>query len=589
MVQSSISEPGKKKYSGRQLLAALGLILLCFVVYWPLLHAGFIWDDGLWITENPYVQHWSGLWHIWFSAQGAPQYYPLVTTAFLLEYKWFGLIPVGYHLVNIFLQSSNAILLWRILRRLELKGAWVAAAVFAIHPVQVETVGWITEQKNLLSVLLGFSAALYWLKWSDSNAPGETELLKVKQRWKPYSMATAFYALALLAKTDLCVLPAILLLLYWWKSGGITRIVFVGAIPWLIIGFMMAGITIFIENGQAGAHGEAFGFSLAQRFIIAGKDFWFYPLKLLWPHPLMEVYPRWNVDHLSWVDCLFPTTALAIPAILWLLRTKIGRGPFTAAAYYGIAIFPVLGFISFFTMEYSFAADHYQYMACIGVITLVVEGTILLVSLITTGWKNKNPTEAGNDRTRLCKRTTMIGIAAILLAMLGCFTIAQGELYNPSVNIWRNVLEYDPHSWVALGHLGEWQAAHEDPTDALATIKQAEKYGGASNVYVTADLGNLYMRAKGDYRSARFYLLRSLLIQPYQPDIFAELAYCDEKLGDSDQAITDLKLAQALEESGDTQDAIVRRNIVLQLMKRLTSTNPTTSKLMTTEPNFLPR
>ncbi|HMD55737.1 MAG TPA: hypothetical protein VKJ65_14415, partial [Phycisphaerae bacterium] len=365
-------QQNEKPWTPRQLPAALGLILLCLGAYWPLTQAGYIWDDNVWLTDNPLVQNWGGLWYIWFAPLTSTQYYPLVYTAFLLQFKLWGLNPLGYHLVNIVLQAINAILLWRILRLLGLKSAWIVAAIFAIHPIQVETVGWITEQKNLLSAAFGFSAALLWIKWAGLDVTGKMPVPQGSTQAQSLSYnpgqgrgyviiiaATILFVLALLSKTDICILPVVLLLVAWWKNGHIRRREILSVIPWLLIGGLLACLTIYIEHGTAEATGPAFTFSLSQRVIIAGKDFWFYPFKLLWPYPLLAVYPRWDVDHISMVDWLFPIMAFCIPTLLWLGRKKIGSGPFSAVAYYGIAILPVLGFTSFYTMIYTFVADHY--------------------------------------------------------------------------------------------------------------------------------------------------------------------------------------------------------------------------------------
>src|SRR5271170_784038 len=309
----------------RSTLPALGLAALCLAAYWPLLQAGYIWDDNVWLTDNPLVQHWNGLWYIWFAPLTSTQYYPLVYTAFLLQFKLWGLNPLGYHLVNIVLQAINAILLWRILRLLGLKSAWIVAAIFAIHPLQVETVGWVTEQKNLLSAAFGMSAAFLWIKWAGLDVTGKMPVPRESTRAESLSYnpgqgrgyvniiaATILFALALLSKTDICTLPVVLLLLAWWKRGRVTRIEILSVIPWLLIGVLLACLTISIEHGNAGAHGQIFDFSLSQRVIIAGKDFWFYPFKLLWPYPLLAVYPRWDIDHIQAWDYLFPFTALLV-------------------------------------------------------------------------------------------------------------------------------------------------------------------------------------------------------------------------------------------------------------------------------------
>ncbi|HTV48981.1 MAG TPA: tetratricopeptide repeat protein, partial [Phycisphaerae bacterium] len=538
------------------LLPAAGLVLLCLGAYWPLFHAGYIWDDDVWLTQNGAVQSWNGLWYIWFAPQTSTQYYPLVYTAFLLQFKLWGLNPLGYHLVNIGLQAINSILLWRILRLLGLKSAWVAAAVWAIHPVQVETVGWITEQKNLLSAALGFSAALLWIKWAGLDVTGKMPVSEKtasgasEQRppvstggcmsrvgdWKLLLPATILFVLALLAKTDICTLPAALLLVAWWKQGRITRAEILSVIPWLLVGALLACMTIYIEHGTAGALGPAFGFSLEQRLIIAGKDFWFYPLKLFWPHPLLAVYPRWDVDHFTPADWVFPAAALAAPVVLWLLRKKIGCGPFTAVAYYAITISPVLGFTSFYTMIYTFVADHYQYLASIGIIVLVVESA-------AAGWERLRgylkKIEAEKNTTGLIlwgnRPGPMIAASALLLE-LGVLTWGQSQLYRKPTDIWNYVLSYHPNSWLALEQVGLYNLQAGDIKDAEEYEEQAMAVTGGENFFVDANLAYLYVRAYNDISDAIPFLEQSVRLNPYQAYNIYSLATFYEQLGQMNKA-----------------------------------------------------
>ncbi|HTV47423.1 MAG TPA: tetratricopeptide repeat protein [Phycisphaerae bacterium] len=547
---------------GRQLLAALGLILLCLAAYCPLVHAGYIWDDDVWLTNNPLVQHWSGLWYIWFAPQSSTQYYPLVYTAFLLQFKLWGLNPFGFHLVNIGLQAINAILLWRILRLMGLKSAWVAAAVWAIHPVQVETVGWITEQKNLLSAALGFSAALLWIKWAGLDMVGSdaTGKMPVPQKmgsgmsaerppvstgdcmssvghWKLLLPATILFVLALLAKTDICTLPAVLLLVAWWKRGGITRAEILSVIPWLLIGGLLASFTIYIEHGTAGAQGPPFTFSLSQRLIVAGKDFWFYPLKLFWPHPLLAVYPRWDVDHFVSADWLFPFVACAVPVILWLLRNKIGRGPFIAVAYYIITISPVLGFISFYTMLFTFVADHYQYLAGIGIIVLAVE-------LAALGWERLWPILKKIEYEKNTRGLTFGGVrllpmtaATALLLELGALSWGQSELYQSPKGIWENVIDYDHDSWFAWDQLGAYDFKSGDADDGRREVAQAYQITGDRNFYTVAILGYDLANVNRDYVRGILLLQQSLQLNPYQAYFSACLSSCYKNRGQINHAL----------------------------------------------------
>ncbi|HMD53307.1 MAG TPA: hypothetical protein VKJ65_02010, partial [Phycisphaerae bacterium] len=438
MPDTLVDQNPSKNYIASLSTAAIGsaaLAILCFIFYWPLRHAGYIWDDYGWVVNNEFIYHWSGLWFIWFDPRASIQYYPVTFTAFLLQFMLWGLVAGPFHIANIAMQAIDAIVLWRLLRRLELKCAWIAAAVFAIHPVQVETVGWVAEQKTLLSAGFAFLAALFWLKWAgigftDAQSPSS------RGKWITYFFATIFYILALLSKTDVCTFPVILLLIVWWKRNAINKQEILGVVPWLVLGLAAAAMTIFVEHGQAGANGENFKFSLIQRIVIAGKDLWFYPQKLLWPHPLLEVYPRWNVDHLAPWDYLFPLSALGVFILLFLLKKKIGRGPFIATAFYAITLSPLLGFISFYTMKYTFVADHYQYIPCIGLIVLILEP----VARFLNGLSIRKSLERFSPAVR---QIIAYGPAAILcvvlLGVLGSVTYAQSKIYSPPVNVWLNV------------------------------------------------------------------------------------------------------------------------------------------------------
>src|SRR5271170_3076423 len=529
----------------RRALPAVGLILLCFAAYWPLRLAGYIWDDNVWLTDNPIVQNWGGLWYIWFEPHTSTQYYPLIYTAFLLEFKLWGLNTLGYHLVNIGLQAINSIVLWQILRKLGLKAAWVAAAVFAIHPVQVETVGWVTEQKNLLSGLFYFSAILFWLHWSGIGNTEPTDLLKpAKRNHALYFGATFCFLLALLAKTDTCTLPVVLLLLTWWNNGKITRQELQALAPWFCLALVFAAITIHMEHELADVWGPAFTFDISKRLMIVGMNLWFYPFKIIWPHPLLEIYPRWNIDQISPGQWVFPISAAAVPVILWFLRKKIGRGPLMAVAYYGITILPVLGFTSFYTMVYTFVADHYQYLACIGIIVLVTESAACGFELLNKHWTRKNfPTgaEAGSNRSYWPSWLPAGAASIALLATLGTLTYMQSNLYNPPEKLWQNVLNNDKTSWQARLQLAALDAFNHNTLEAYNKMIDAISQPGGQNYLALNFLGLFYLNTEHDYQSAAELLGDSLNLNPYQSVVICEMAQCREKLGQTDQAIKDIK------------------------------------------------
>ena len=276
----------------------LFLSTVTLLAYQPVWHAAYIWDDDQYVTGNALLHSLGGLKLIWFVPGATVQYYPLTFTTFWIEYHLWGLNPLGYHLVNVCLHSLNAILFWLILRKLNVSGAWLAAGIFALHPVCVESVAWITEHKNTLSGVFYLGsilfALMFWL--SDEKTPASANVpMATLGRWRFYWLALGFYACALWSKTTTIPLPFVILLLIWWKQRKLawreTYLVF----PFLAIGIAMGFITMHVEK-HLGASGNDWDLSWLERCLIAGNDFWFYLGKLVWPCPLTFVYPRWVIN-----------------------------------------------------------------------------------------------------------------------------------------------------------------------------------------------------------------------------------------------------------------------------------------------------
>jgi hypothetical protein len=268
------------------------LLLIILAAYQQVWHAGYIWDDDSYVTKNATLRDLHGLWRIWFEVAATPQYYPLVHTSFWIEHHLWGLNPLGYHLVNLVLHALGAILLWRGLLRLGIPGAWLAAAIFAVHPVEVESVAWITERKNVLSAVFYFAAALTYLRFETAR----DEKDQAGQRWYLYFASLFLFVLALLSKTVACSLPAALLLVRWWKSGRIKWRDILALLPFFAFGLGLGLLTAWLEKHHVRAEGEEWALTFGQRFLIAGRALWFYASKLLWPANLIFIYPRWDVS-----------------------------------------------------------------------------------------------------------------------------------------------------------------------------------------------------------------------------------------------------------------------------------------------------
>jgi tetratricopeptide (TPR) repeat protein len=406
---------------------ALGLIALVLVVYIPVIHhGGFIWDDPQYITGNPLLRTLPGLLAIWIHPSALPQYYPLLHTTFWIEYHLVGLHPRLYHLDNILLHALASVLLWRALQRLGIPAAGLAAAIFAVHPVQVESVAWATERKNVLSLVFYLLSLHAYLNFTGDD------LRAGRFRIKPYLLALLCFIAALLSKSVTCSLPAAILLLIYWRNGHVRWADLRPLIPFFILGLGMASVTAVIEKQHVGASGPEWDFTVTDRCLIAGRALWFYAEKLVWPHPLIFIYPRWqqmNLTQQPWL-IVFPLAALTVVASLWLLRRRIGRGPLVATLFFAGTLLPALGFINLYPMRYSFVADHFQYHASIGLIVLAAAGL----------W-----------------RLGHIPSAAVI-AILAILTWRQGAIYENQLVLWTDTTTHNPTSWMAWGNLGDQYA-----------------------------------------------------------------------------------------------------------------------------------
>lgn len=403
---------------------AAALLALTLSVYIPVIRAGgFIWDDPQYITGNPLLRTIPGLGAIWIHPSASPQYYPLVHTTFWIEYHLVGLHPWLYHLDNVLLHAIASILLWRALRRLGIPAAGLAAAIFAVHPVNVESVAWATERKNALSLVFYLLSLHAYLNFAGDDLRARRFDLKC------YLLALIFFIAALLSKSVACSLPAAILLLVYWRHGRLRWFDLRPLIPFFLLGLTMACITAGIEKHHVGASGLEWNFTFSDRCLIAGRALWFYAEKLLWPHPLVFIYPRWEQMTFSlrpWLIA-FPLSAMTAIAALWLLRRRIGRGPLVTVLFFAGTLLPALGFVNLYPMRYSFVADHFQYHAGIGLIVLAAAGL----------W-----------------RLGHIPSAAVIV-ILAILTWRRGSIYQNQLVLWKDTTDHNPASWMAWGNLGD--------------------------------------------------------------------------------------------------------------------------------------
>ena len=416
--------PGARppRFTRRGILSILALGLLVGVSYYPATRAGFVWDDEI-ITGAEPVRSLSGLQSIWFSPRDIGReghYWPLLYTTFWLEHKLWGFAPAGYHVVNVLLHLANTLLLHHLLRRLAAPGAWLAAAVFAAHPLHVESVAWVIERKDLLSGLLYLAAALAYMRFVEDPGP------------RRYALALALFAAAMLSKSIAVTLPAALLIWHWWKQGRVGAGDLRRLLPLLAVGLGMALADLAFYRSMEPL---ALGYSAAERLLIACRALWFYVGKLLWPVDLAVIYPPWEIraaDPRAWSYVL---AAAAVPVLLHRFRRRVGRGPLAGALFFGVTLSPVLGFVDYGYMQYAFVADRFQYLAGIGVIAVAAGA-----------WTRASGWLPGAVRA---------GMAGGVVVALGVLTWRQAGIWRDDVTLNRHILSHNPGARGAHHNLGK--------------------------------------------------------------------------------------------------------------------------------------
>ncbi len=492
------------------------IVVFLLLAYWRVTQCGFIWDDDDYVWQNPVLRTWGGLWQIWFEPTSLPQYYPLVHTSFWLEANLFGLPPygatmqqadqwaTGYHLVNVALHGISAMVLVRLGRRLAVPGILFAALWFLVHPVHVESVAWVTERKNVLSLLCYLLAAERWLRWHDG------------QSRRDYAMGSLWLLGALWSKTVTASLPAALLIIVWWRDGKITKRAFLGALPWFVVGAGLGWFTVYLEATHVGAADAPWQLQGLQRIAVAGGACWFYMGSLLWPFDTCFNYPRWQVDPPSIWLWMAPAAAVLAVIGAWLLRARIGRGAAAALLMFGGTLVPAIGFFDVYPFRYSFVADHFQYHASVAVIVAISAlGARLLQERVG--------------------EVVAVTVGAVWLVVMAFTTQGLLYQYKDFKTLWTVTLEKNPNSMLSLANLGglatdarELDKARDYLTRALAI----DDTGNEANV----NLG-IIEQLSGNPAAAKKYYLRGLQLKPDDPNVRNNLAVLAIEAKDYQEAI----------------------------------------------------
>src|SRR5271166_4540651 len=406
----------------------LGLTLAC---YWPALNGEQVWDDDAHVTR-PELRSVPGLWRIWSDVRATQQYYPLLHSAFWVEHRLWGDSTLGYHLVNLLLHAACACLLVLLLRRLKVPGAALAGLVFAVHPVCVESVAWISEQKNTLSLVFYLLAALAYLRFDEGRGTPKAA--------RSYAVASFLFVLALLTKTVTATLPAALLVVLWWQRGRVARRDVLPLVPWFALAALSGLFTAAVEHDLVGARGSQFDLTLLERCLLPGRVIWFYLGKLLWPFDL--------------------------------------------------------GFVNVFPFIFSYVADHFQYLASIGIITACSAGAAMLAA-----------------RAGPSVRSAGRALAALLVAALAVLSAAQSRTYSDRYTLYETTIERNPRCWMAHNNLGLWYEERGDLKAAIAQYEEAlrlkEDYASVHN-----NLGGILRTMPGRSDEAFEHIREAVRLEP---------------------------------------------------------------------------
>ncbi len=479
----SKNQPGNASTVRNTLGGGALLVALVLAAYWPALTGQFVWDDELLVLKNPLVLGQANLGTVWFHTD-----FSLTSVALWLQWLLWGNNPVGFHIVNVLLHAGSCLLLWRVLKRLAIPGAWLAAALFAVHPVGAASVAWISEMKNTLSLVFCLASFGFFLR-------AETEPAGARRGKIFYSLALAAFLLALLSKTSTAMLPVVLLLCAWWQRGRITRRDCLRAAPFFLIALLLGCATVWFQvqvmkSGDPVQTENFFG-----RLAAAGRAVWFYFGKDILPLELSMIYPRWTVQAKNAAAYLPAVLWGALLATCWWLRSRDwARGALFALGGFTVLLFPVLGFLSMDYLVISRVSDHLQYLPLIAVIAL-----------------------AAAALARGLPGQFFWSVAVMLVLGLAAMTFQRAEILSRNDSLWRDTLEKNPESFTAHNNVGCILAAQNKVAEAIPHFEQTLKYN-PKNAGAHANLARAFSMQRR-FAEAEEHFRAALRLKPASADV----------------------------------------------------------------------
>ena len=549
--EAASNGPGEPALKRAWLIGAL-LVAATVIAYLPVWRAGFIWDDDTFLLQNPLIQRPDGLFRLWFTT-AAPDYFPMTSTTLWLEWRLWGANPLGYHLVNVLLHALSAVLLWRVLTRLSIPGAALAAAIFAVHPVNVASVAWITERKNTLSMFFYLASLLCYLRFdTPSSQPGPTRNTQHATRPLHYALSLFAFALALLSKSAVAPLPLVLLGAAWWQRGRVGLKDVWRTIPFFALAAATGFVSIWFQVHRAigASMVDVRNDSFWSRLAGAGWAVWFYLYKAVLPLNLSFVYPRWRIDaSQAWA---YVPGLLVVAGLLvcWWYRRRWGRALLFGLGYFVLMLLPVLGFLNIYFMRYSLVADHWQYFAIIGPIALAAAG-------ITTAFGGVQSLESKVQSLKsLSPRPSPhpMGRGGILLRAACCGALVlvldalawrQASTFTNLETLWVATLAKNPAAGLAHNNLGTLLLQRGQVGEAITHFQQAlALQPHAADVH--SNLGSALLQ-QGRVAEAITHFRQAIQIQPDSMLAYNNLGNALLQQGRVDEAIADFQKAADLQ------------------------------------------
>lgn len=519
------------------LIKAAVIAFACAWIYSPSLRGDWLWDDDTSITKNAVVQNPNyDLWKIWVAPEGA-DYFPLTATGFWLQWQLFApaqntppeqmpaaveRLKIGYHAVNIVLHAIAALLLWRLMSVMKLPGGWLAGMLFAVHPIGVESVSWVSELKNTLCQPLFLLAAIHFVLFDDAEREaGDWDSRRV---WGNYALAVLCFLLAMLAKTSVVMFPVVILLYAWWKRGRVGPLDIVHSAPFFLVSLLLGLMTIYYQHGRAVGQEKMPIDGILPRFAIAGMAIPFYLWKTVWPFDLLPIYPQWQVEPVTWSKWWqYLPWPLMAGALIWLVtqlrpagRPCWARNVLFALGFFVLMLLPILGFITISYMRITWVCDHFLYLPMISV--------LMLGTAAAAGWV------ARADAT---EQRVAISAAAALIVLLSFSAFRYAHVWFNEDTQWTHTLASNPDAWQAHNRLGAWKAARGDIKGAHEHFRNSSRLrpdlGETHN-----NLGTTHLQ-QGNFAEALAAFEKAAEVTPHVPLFRVNLLNALAESGRSDR------------------------------------------------------